>query len=104
MSAKSHESGGKNAMNRIGILIVGSCVSFVQLLSAQIVQYPAPDNLPHNDDFSVKVRAAGGEREPSPSDKSDATKMSHQRQQMTKINTSDHFLPLKSPINRLLAG
>ena len=51
----------KNAMNRIGVLIVGSCVSFVQLLSAQIVQYPAPDNMPHNDDFSVKVRAAGGE-------------------------------------------
>src|ERR1035437_1681929 len=48
-------------MNRLGILMIGSCVLFAQLLSAQIVTYTAPANLPHNDDFSVKVRAAGGE-------------------------------------------
>jgi hypothetical protein len=41
--------------------MVGSCALFGELLSAQIVTYPAPENLPHNDDFSVKARAAGGE-------------------------------------------
>src|ERR1700691_2669270 len=47
-------------MKRIGISTVGYCLVCCQLLAAQIVRYPVPENMARNDDFTVMVRTPGG--------------------------------------------
>ena len=45
----------------IKVLIVVRGFFAVAMLPAQIVSYPAPEGMPLNDDFSVRVRAPGGQ-------------------------------------------
>jgi hypothetical protein len=48
-------------MKRIGFSTAGCCLLFCQLLTAQIVRYPMPENMARNDDFTVMVRTPGGD-------------------------------------------